>query len=150
MTDESAVRPLEVLLQAIDAMEAGDPLPPAAAAHLSTALRGYLDGRGPLDACLGMRPRPGERSQATRYRQWKRDRALRSAWALCEGETPWAKSNNLAAEVSRYESIIWPRHRTMEAPPAGTSQLRTHLFEAFRAGAIPTTARQLHEICDVS
>lgn len=90
-------------------------------------------------------------------RQQKLD--LRNFWLicahrLCDGETDWLKAVDLAGQIQRFHSAIWPAWRNLEAPPLGASELRIALFNAFKlagereAGgcAIPETPRRLYDI----
>lgn len=75
-----------------------------------------------------------------------RDAALRAAWALCEGATPWRQSVALSAEIRRFQSTIWPRWQHLAVPPENASDLRRHLYHAHRCGDVPTSTRQCHRI----
>jgi hypothetical protein len=79
-----------------------------------------------------------------RERLRARDGFLVQALELMSG-TLWARCTALAAEVQRFEAIIWPRIRDHEVPPEG-SKLRSLLFRARRLGPLPGTARQIRNI----
>ena len=80
-----------------------------------------------------------------RERRRSRDDFLVQALELMSG-TPWRKCCQLEAEISTFESVVWPRWRDHEAPPEGSSALRSLLFRGRRLGPLPTTARQLWNI----
>lgn len=99
-----------------------------------------------LDEALGLVGAPGRERAATRWRRAQRDRHLRRALALVEGDSPWRRCLALEREIERFESVIWPRWRDRTAPPPEASRLRAELFQARRLDALPTTARQLSNI----
>ena len=78
-------------------------------------------------------------------RRRERDDYLREAYGLMSG-APWGRCVQLAAEIHRFEALVWPRWRDRAAPPEPCSALRRHLFEARRLGQLPTSARQLRNI----
>lgn len=104
----------------------------------------WLSNRGalPLDRCLRLP------TSHTKMAQAERDMHLRTAWELIDKPGPWLKSVELAAEILRFETQLWPRWRRDTQPPAGASALRTTLFWALRSGAkMPTSTQQVHNIC---
>ncbi|GEM_PF-1546730 len=132
----------DMLLHLLEIADSDEQLSP-----LGDALRAYFSGAGSLDKCLGLVGKPGKRRISTRFRKHERDRHLRAAWALCVGESDWARSCNLTDEIRRFASIIWPRWRELREPPADSSQLRAHLFWAFKQGLlVPETAPGIHAI----
>ena len=121
--------------------------PPHVVAWLEAGLDGYLAAGGTLDEHLGLKPENGKRTWRTRFLQLRRDGYLKKAHALCEG-SPWRRSCTLEAEVRRFESVLWPRLREDEKLPERLSDLRRFLFLAFKIGLpVPTSARQLHDLC---
>ena len=74
-----------------------------------------------------------------------RDELLREAHGLMDGR-PWGRCVQLAAEIHRFEALVWPRWRDRAAPPEPCSALRRYLFEARKLGPLPTTPRQLRNI----
>lgn len=124
--------------------------PPPLTRWFEEGLQEYLeDGEKTLDICLGMRSQ-SERSLPYQYKMMQRNKYLREAHALCEGDTLWKKSCQLEKEISRFQSIIWPRLRHLDSIPAGTSSLRTSLFKAFKLELkIPNSARRIHDIVDL-
>ena len=107
-----------------------------------------IDDPGDLAAVVAAVEGLGHAVECPVFDEWSRLRArdelLREAHAFMSG-TPWGKSLRLAAEVQRFDSIIWPRIRGLETPPEG-SKLRALLFRARRLGPLPTTARHLWNI----
>ena len=117
------------------------------AAWLSEGLDAYLFGELPLEQALNLHADgPGKRTARCHYLQHQRNAAIRDAWSLCDGDSPWRQSVALASEVKRFRGILWPRWRSLDAPPATTSNLRRHLFQAHRCGDVPTSPEQLHRI----
>lgn len=144
--DEDPIHHLFALAAALQAGALGSPNSPLAR-WLLAGIEAHLSGGLPLDKALGLNGAQGIEVPRRRWRRACRNRHLCRALAACEGATPWLQAVALAAEVRRFETVLWPRWRALEQPPPTASTLRTHLFKAFRTGIpIPTTARQLHDI----
>jgi hypothetical protein len=123
----------------------GDPLPFAVALWLREAAERHIETGESLEHLLGLRG--GSRTAAYRLRKLRRDYHLRQAWSALDG-SPWQRSVRLSEELIRFQSILWPRWRELQAPPEGCSQLRSALWRALKTRMlIPSTARHLHEIC---
>lgn len=138
----------ETIAQLAADIEATRPLPGSPAAVFSAAVQRWLAEGGSLDEHLGLVSEgPGRESAVTLYRRATRDRHLRQAHALCAGATPWGRSVSLAAEVRRFESVLWPRWNSLIEPPAGCSELRRHLFFARKAGDVDLSQNRLHAVC---
>lgn len=130
----------------VTALETGTPPDPAVADWAATGLRLHLEFQGwePLDSCLGLR------EPSARLRKARRDSHLRHAWdavALGADVTPWARSRRLAKAIRRFQDGDWPRWRDRDAPPPEASDVKAHLFAAFKIGTPPQSAAQLHDIC---
>ena len=138
--------PIEHLLSAAAAASAGLPLPPAAATWIVESASAYLAGGAALDVALGLAGGPGHRKPRTLWRLSERNRHLIEAHALFDG-SPWSRSVSLAAEIRRFEAIIYPRWRQLAEPPAGASALRSCLFHARCLAPLPFSARALHDLC---
>jgi len=130
------------------ALEAGT-LPAAAdSARLVAGVRAWIEDGESLEVALGLGGTRGRESARGRYRRAVRDRHLRIAHALCDGQTPWKRSVSLAAEVHIFMNKMWPRWSSLDGPPCESSQLRRALFYAMRQeGKLPETAARLHDIC---
>lgn len=91
----------------------------------------------------------GHAVECPAFDEWSRlsarDERLREAHGLMSG-TNWGRCVQLAAEIHRFEALVWTRWRDRETPPEGCSRLRSLLFRARRCGPLPGTARQLHNI----
>jgi hypothetical protein len=77
------IDPLDVLRQALAALEAGEPVPASAALPLAQALRRYLDGsETDLTRSLGLRPRRGGAAElpARLERRRERDQLIGAAF----------------------------------------------------------------------
>ncbi len=127
---------------------ANDRLEQADLAWLSKGFSAFLasGGRLPLERCLRL---PKNESALRRAR---RDHWLRRAWLqLHEAGSSWRRSEALAVEVHRFQTLKWPRWSALDQPPAGASALDAALFEAFRSHVrVPNTAMQLHNIANRS
>jgi hypothetical protein len=132
---------------AVFALE-GKPLRSGSRAWLQAAMRAYVRGEaGSLDA--GPRPAPARSDgRAGAHAPGPaRCRPAGGARALSWRHALGAEQEALAAEVRRFQAVLWPRWRDLEAPPAGASRLRSALFHAARSGVeVPESARQLHRI----
>jgi hypothetical protein len=108
---------------------------------LTAAYERFLAGE-PLDRALGL-----DRTSLARLARARRDHHLRQAAELLAPDcTPWPRACRLAAEIRRFESVCWPRWRDLAAVPAGTSELRKHLWHAAHTGVALPELRQLHRI----
>jgi hypothetical protein len=132
---------------------AGDPEAEAIAASiLLAANRQFFRCQGALSLqrCAGLP------DSIAKLHRPARDFWIRVAHKHAQGATEWAKSQRLAIEVERVKSILWPRWKLLQAPPAGCSELTVALFRLCKVAAqmkphnplsaIPDTARQLHSI----
>lgn len=123
---------------------ASDSLQPDDLAWLCKGFTAFLacGGRIPLERCLHL---PTNESALRRAR---RDHWLRRAWlALADDLSPWRRSEALALEVRRFQTLKWPRWRVLEKAPEGSGALMEALYEAFRSHErVPSTAMQLHNI----
>lgn len=112
----------------------------------STGVAAWLSG-SPLETALGLAGGQGRRTARTVYRRHLRDEALRQAHGMMPGKSPWARSFELSRECQKFQSVILPRWRNLEGPPAGASELRTILWRVFRAGNPPTSVSRIHDVC---
>ena len=135
-----------------EAIERGDRLPAVDAAELAAAIRDALAGRQSLDAALGLRGGPGERSAATRLMLARRDALLREAADRHFPDQPAAQQAEALAEAwRRYEASAWPRERgATVCPPRHAGAVHALLWQAMKAGAMPVTARRIREILATS
>ena len=79
-------------------------------------------------------------------RKCHRDYYLMRALAELPDGSHWTKCVQLAAEVRRFETRIWPRIRFDAEPPARLTALEQYLFRAFRAEVrVPATAQGLQK-----
>ena len=102
-------------------------------------------GDVPLERCL----RLGTQKKRARV---ARDAWLLKAWhLLTEVPAGRGRSNALAQQLRHFEATFWTSKqagRDLQAPPAGTSELRVSLFHAAKTGArLPTTGKMIHIIC---
>lgn len=102
-------------------------------------------GEMPLERCL----RLGTQNKQARV---ARDAWLLKAWhLLTEVPAGRARSNELARQLRHFEATFWTSKqawRDLQAPPAGTSELRVALFQVAKTGALlPTSERTIHIIC---
>lgn len=134
-------------LQALTLVGIVETLPEGPTKSWFTArIASWLAG-SPLETALGLAGGQGRRTARTVYRRYLRDDALRQAHGMMPGKSPWARSFELSREVQKFEAIIWPRWRNLEGPPAGASELRTILWQVFRAGNPPTSVSRIHDVC---
>lgn len=143
------LKPVPNILDALAVIQQHGPAP--LTRWFEQGLQEYLaDGDKSLDICLGMRGQ-SERSWRYQFLMMQRNNYLREAHTLCEGDTLWKQSCQLAKEIDRFRGIIWPRFQNLEDVPDGTSALRTTLFNAFKLGLpIPKAARRIHDIVDLN
>lgn len=138
-------QPIENLLRLAQIAEThGEP---DLAAWLGEGLRRYLFDRKTLEQALGAAGGRGKRTARQQYLQMRRNQALRAAWGLCDGDTPWQRTLTLATEINRFQAILWPRWRDRDAPPENVSDLRHALFVAHQCGDVPVSISQLDDIC---
>lgn len=130
--------PVACLLALADAAARGVPVGPQVARWLVCGVRRYLTGSGPLDRALGLSGNGWKGS--TRWAYHERNRALRRAAELAGG--PEA----LARALARFEAVMWPRWRGLDAPPPGASPLQRELFSALKSAKVPQSSRQLRRI----
>ncbi len=138
--------PIENLLKLQEAARDGA-VSPEVAAWFSQGIEDYLSRQGPLDECLNLTGKVGQRKALTIYLAHTRNYHLKQAWELLEADSPWQRSVCLAEEVLRFETRIWTRWSDLPEPPIGSSELRSHLFHAFRTGIDIPGLSQLHTIC---
>ena len=113
----------------------------------SEGIADFLFAEVPLEQALDLRADGRGKSTARRaYLLNRRNAALCAAWALCDGDSPWQQSIALASAVKRFQSILWPRWRSLDHPPCKAADINRHLFTAHRCGAMPTSPLQLHRI----
>lgn len=79
---------------------------------------------------------------ASRRRQGLRDAYLRQAALIVGGGRP-AGPKEMHAVLRRFESGLWRDWRSRWAAPDYASELEVALFNALKAGAIPTTPQGL-------
>lgn len=111
-----------------------------------SGLAAYLTGdeTRSLDTLLGLTSQGvGRLSPKRDYLKKQRDLFLRRAFELTDlGKPNTRRCEELAGMVKDFESRIWPAWRTMDGPPAGSSELRRLLFLAKRTGEpLPTQWR---------
>ena len=141
--------PIENLLLLQEAAQSGA-VPPDVAAWFDRGIEEFLSRQGPLDECLNLTGGPGMRKALTVYLIHRRDYHLRQAWLTLAASSPWKRSVALAGEIKRFEARVWPRWRDLSEPPPGSSDLRTHLFHAFRAQLDIPKLTRLHSICSTN
>lgn len=122
---------------------------PDLAAWLGDSLQKYLFERQTLEQALGAAGGQGKRTARQTYLERRRNRALRAAWRLCEGKTPWRRTLALQKEIKRFQTVLWPRWEDLPEPPPGITELRCQLFIAHRCGSVPTSTSRLDEICTI-
>ena len=118
------------LIDVIDALETGQPLPEPDRLELAKALREYRRGRG--FAFLGV-----ERIR-------RRNALLRQAADLLDDGTvtPWELAGRLARAITRFNARVLPRHQGRELH--GVDAL---LLQAHRTGARGLTSqRRLYDL----
>lgn len=116
---------------------------------LSDGISDYFYCNVPLEAALGLAAEGKGKHPARReYMEHKRNAALRAAWRLCDGETDWAKSVMLGAEVDYFQRELWPQWRkcSLSNLPTNTTDLRLNIFIAHQYGLVPASLIQLHRI----
>lgn len=143
-SDDPASAALVLVNLASDLAEGRRPSPDAAAL-LASGIRRWLEGE-PLELSLGLRGNVGIDCARTLLKRRERNHHLRQAASLCPGESAWKKSLALSSEISTFLSRIWPQWKDRPTPPANASALRTELFHAARAGRLPESPSQLHDI----
>lgn len=135
------IAPLEAVGLTLKHLEAGTPVPPAAASVIAKALRQYLDGQTDITANLGLRPRRGGRYEAPLMlaRRRARDEGIRHLYDLQDG-TKTAR----AAKVA--ELLRTPP----EASRVTEADVFAYLLELHRehGEALPTSARQVIRVID--
>lgn len=78
--------PVQALTATRDALKAGEVVPPEAAAFVAAGLSAYLQGRADLPACLGLKPRKGERSSLTVALLDDRNTLIKAVFASLTGD----------------------------------------------------------------
>lgn len=135
--DQSPATPLESIREAVEAMEAGNPIPMAAARVLVRALRAYLDGtERDITRALGLRPRRGGAAEvpARLERRQARDALIDRAFHSMSGKDT-ARADRLA--------------RLLAAPPCSTVITESDVFayvDSLRSqhgGDLPSSGRQI-------
>ena len=141
----AVVNPAARLAEFAAAIKAGAEPDAETLRYLATGVVRYLDGE-PLEDALALTGAPGTETPRTCYRRAMRNAYLRAASA----ELPPGAANParlLATAVRHFESVLWPRWRRLDAPPARASILDRHLFAARHYGELPRTERRLRAIC---
>lgn len=82
-----------------------------------------------LQRCCGL---PEARGKLLRP---SRDFWLRVAYTHCQGKNTYRRGIVWKEEINRFKSIFWPKWKTLQAPPEGTSELRQALFKAAKIAA---------------
>ena len=122
----------------------------ATAEWFACALDKWLHHGFALEDSLGLAsPGPGQRTARTRYALQLRDHHLILAFAEIDQDLgPCPRCERLAAEITRFMAIIWPRWRDLAEPPDDTSNLRRHLFMAAKAtgGELSLSWRRVYGI----
>jgi len=136
---------LELVLEALTALQDCDALPGRCRTWLRDGLRTFLVDGVEMNAALEVKPGPGQATLPNQYRATVRNYHIRRAAEHCTAASPWSRSMELADAVKRFELGAWARTKHCAAPPAFLTPLQRELFMAFRAanGDIPITARQL-------
>lgn len=113
-------------------------LPEDLASWLAHGLDAFLRGEVPtLCGALGLRA-PGRTGRVGAVLSMEaRNNALRAAAQQMPGASETARCEALAAAVRRFETDVWPRVCTMEAPPARFDETQRALWSVFRAGQPP-------------
>lgn len=145
----TAERVLELLELALEAEQT---FPPEVFTWLQGALRAHVESlgaRSPAD-CLGFTVGRGERSIARRLRASRRDAALLDAWRIVAegaGELTLKHADVLESEMAGFRSSFWLTWKKAGGPPAGTSALRSALYDlcADEPDAPPAAARVLYD-----
>lgn len=116
---------------------------------IAAAVRAYIAGDAPtLDAALGLRAGPGERSWRTRARLARRDAVIRElARHLNRGSTDVAAE--IAKRALRYETSRWRFDSRLPEPPADATEIERHLFHLMQHGGCPG-ARRIRQILATS
>ncbi len=129
--------PLEPIREAVQAMEAGDPIPMASARVLVRALRAYLDGTElDITRALGLRPRRGGAAEVPvrLARRRARDDLLGLAFRALPGN-----------DTNRAERLA----QLLSAPPSPDVITEADLFacierlHAEHGGDLPSSGRQI-------
>lgn len=123
---------------------------PALVEWLAEGLDQHLYRGVRLDKALGLAGGQGRRTARRRFLERERNRALRAAWALCDGETDWDRSRELARQIRRFEALVWPHWQVLADPPSDASHLRQHLHRAFQCGLVPSSDSHVHDLCALS
>ncbi len=140
-------RPLDRLLEVMEAARCGGPIPAQAAEWLVDGCDQYLEGQADsIDRALGLGRLHGQPTAATQYRKDRRNHHLRCAFALCGGLPPWARAGKLLKEIEHFEENFWPSWRWLDELPPNTSELRTHLWHARRLDRLPKSQGALYRL----
>jgi len=141
------MNPVDHLVEIHEALQAGA-VSPEAAAWFSRGVERYLLRAGTLDECLQLNGGPGIRKALTDYLKNKRDYHLRKAWEALDTPGPWTRSVELSKAVKRFKGTAWPRLCAVDELPESASDLRRHLWAAFKTGLpVPVSPSQLDDIC---
>lgn len=137
----AALDPLEAVKTTAQCLEAGQPVPPAAARLVSAALRRYLAGEHDITGNLGLRPRRGGRHETPLAieRTEIRNTLIKNLVELQDG--PKTQRCERVAELLKTPPV---ENRVTEADVFG---YLVRLHEEF-GGGLPTSMRQIFRICD--
>ena len=140
-TDAALHRVLALRRLAERALVHGD----AAEKALAAAILDCIDqGEGGLAAALGLGG-PGWTGALRRYRQERRDAALRAQWRMLWPDLgPSAAARVLAAHWARYAASAWPRHKRAGTEPTDDPEATLHRLLA--AGHAPLAAERLRKV----
>lgn len=87
------------------------------------------------------------RKPRTVYFTALRDFYLHAAWGCCLGDSDWARVEDLARVIKRFQSNAWANSRHEDTPNPGWSDSYKALFWAFRCGLdVPQSPRRLYDI----
>lgn len=122
----------------------------AAEKAMAARLLDYLDtgAGGGIEAALGLAG-PGWTGAVRRYRQDRRDAALRRLWCTCwRNLSASAAADLIATRWRRYKSDVWPRRAAAGIVPADDPEAT--FARLLAAGHDPLKARRIREILSSS
>ncbi len=96
-------------------------------------------GTLPIHRCMGM-------PTLNQYKRNQRDYYLRETAKLINGRSSKQVAVMLYTEASKFQVLIWPRHKSSEGLPASYGEIQHWLFAARRYGKFPETVRQFENI----
>jgi len=138
---QPAMQPLEAIRLTAEALERGEPVPPAAASIMAHALRQYLAGLTDITRNLGLRPRRGGTHETPLKLEQAaiRNQAIRELFESVPGATKTERAQQTAV-LLRNE----PDHRITEAD---VFRCVAQLHADF-GGNLPTSTRQILRVID--